>query len=367
MARQRSSGFTIIELLVVVSIIALLIGILLPAVGKARTQARTTISQANLRNLGTAHASYAAAWGDRQFTLIDDNISTYGSTPNAAFNGYEQSNGIEHPPILLGWAKKFSTGQYLNWILGSAGNSAYQPITFVPEPGTGGERFGSFRLANVQAFNRFVGRRFYDPVYYAPNDTAPYQFVSPAFDSPYEYHLKENWGYSIPWSSYCMSPAAMYAPEVMRRPDLGGWQNPWLLRAGFRTPAFSQCLYPGLKTHMLEHHWVQNKIGPDCNPGFGIDGTYGGCEPYYFNHAWESSPITLFFDGHVEAVGVRRTMRADGRMRTQSGGDEMAGLWSRDTPWGEDGYFIQYWYDQAATSFHILTTEGIRGRDVLSE
>ena len=43
------------------------------------------------------------------------------------------------------------------------------------------------------------------------------------------------------------------------------------------------------------------------------------------------------------------------------------GLWSRDTYLGEDGYFIDYGYDQAATSFHILTTDGIRGRDVVSK
>lgn len=73
--RGRRSAFTLIELLVVVAIIALLIGILLPALGEARKSGRITIDQSNLKQLMTACASYATDYKDRNasFTVRSDN------------------------------------------------------------------------------------------------------------------------------------------------------------------------------------------------------------------------------------------------------------------------------------------------------
>jgi prepilin-type N-terminal cleavage/methylation domain-containing protein/prepilin-type processing-associated H-X9-DG protein len=57
---RKSAGFSLIELLVVVAIISVLIAIILPAIGKAREQAKTIQCATQLRQLGQAFHNYAA-------------------------------------------------------------------------------------------------------------------------------------------------------------------------------------------------------------------------------------------------------------------------------------------------------------------
>ena len=62
-ARKRSGGFTLVELLTVLAIIAILTAALVPAVGKALHNARRAQAGANLRQIAIAYSTYVNETG----------------------------------------------------------------------------------------------------------------------------------------------------------------------------------------------------------------------------------------------------------------------------------------------------------------
>lgn len=78
----RRSGFTLIEVLVVVAIIALLIAILLPSLAAAKFQSRVTVCQSNLHQLGVGITAYAS----------EQRVIPFGPTVDMLFAPFLEGN-----------------------------------------------------------------------------------------------------------------------------------------------------------------------------------------------------------------------------------------------------------------------------------
>ncbi len=358
MNRVHRRGFSSSELFALTLIAAVGLAATIPVLARTRAGSGIAGSMANIMTIGVAHVLYASDWNGRQVTWVVDDLSIYGSV-----NNYNQVHGCHgswpflgcHPAIRWGFG---SDGWLYSYPMVNSGyHWALEAINFQG----GAAYFGHFRFPNTRPLHDYVNGRVYDPVFFAPLDTLPLEIVEPSFQLPVEYDES----HSPPiWTSYSMSPAAMFSPDVMRSNADGGWQHPWSIPMGHQSPGFFEPTYPALKTLILEHHWLQGAPAP-CNPAIDCFGCVLPCEPYYFNHGVDSSPVTLFYDLNVRLMSNAEVLAADQLVLKQTGGVD--GLWHRGTPFGENGYVIDFGIDGVPLSHHILTTDGILGRDTLGE
>jgi len=99
MTRRHGCGFTLIETLISCALIAMLIGLLLPALGDVRRASRRAVSTANLRSHAQIFAAYTGDWKDTY---------PYFTTATAT------SSVVRNPARDIAWVVPFF-GAHLSW------------------------------------------------------------------------------------------------------------------------------------------------------------------------------------------------------------------------------------------------------------
>lgn len=252
---RRKNAFTLIELLVVIAIIALLIGILLPALGQAQKSAKNVLSQSNLRSLNTGAANYAS-----------DNSDAIFSYTWRAGGTYTMPDGRTKTPTDDQEAAAFQNQEILQRVTGRiTGTKKIQNFSArLPH-----RRYSHLVLldflTNVQPepiaaspFDRNLIQWQENPLEYGPGSGVPYaDGIEPGYDTDTNWPtnpVRQRWPFA---STYQMVPAAWNTDGIAGSPTyIPVSDTPHLMQGGQGIPLgrrkFTQVAHPSGKVMLFE-------------------------------------------------------------------------------------------------------------------
>ncbi|MGQ0628862.1 MAG: prepilin-type N-terminal cleavage/methylation domain-containing protein [Phycisphaerales bacterium] len=252
---RRTSGFTLIELLVVIAIIALLVSLLLPALGLARDAARTVKCGSNLRQISVA-------------------IASYGTDAKDAIVGSPATSGFQCLPASTNSAAGYlkATPQTFNGIAAQTWDF-YGPLLY--SQGFQGPNDGAENQTELLRGDRFNWYRDH-PMFACPSNAVTATVFTGGSGGPAPSNLGAGTmiGYNMSTQFTSTEDSSPYGT--------GNRLGVGIDRRGYK-PFINRVGTPALKVAVFEGHRYSNQTtSPDIDAGIAGDfgGGFGGVGPW---------------------------------------------------------------------------------------
>jgi prepilin-type N-terminal cleavage/methylation domain-containing protein/prepilin-type processing-associated H-X9-DG protein len=306
-------GFTLIELLVVIAIIALLISILLPALGKAREAGRNIACASTVRQLALAQATYMNDWKEWY-------ACRYTSGAEADATG---------GAALLGDTTSITPTSNFDWISPTMGEAANLPINRARRTIA---IFNQWRCASATQFNQTLyGTAADQPEFdqaFAESGARQISYLQPA-------------GFSL-WSRSAPESVRKYRRRdgsEFIRPNTapnGQWPNPVTIPDTW-TPVLSKVGIQASNKALVAdgtRYWENDHLDFDVNPAPASYGSFTDTPSYIESTAYgRNSPWS------PQGQNLRLTFRHAGNINVGFFDGSVRSL-TKDTTWRR----VDYWY-----------------------
>lgn len=332
--KSRRAAFTLIELLVVVAIIALLVSILLPALGQSRKQAKGIVCRSNQRSLAQGMGTYIVDYGS-----IAPCLTNYAYSPNPVVAQLRWQGGKD-------------------WLgVGDQAGGANAFVMGDPNDPNSGNPKG---FAAAPKFGKLFPYVKQEKVYLCPEDK-PARRVTGSTNTGSAAELGGNGKFSFSMFSIL----GLRAPEKIlgRFPDAGGASR----GAG---PARRRAPTPPMaRVPVFVEENPLRANGSNMEANFNFDDSVVARHPAYSMRlgriGTDSTPKKLrqgmtsiaFLDGHVDPVPVNEGFSKSDVMPTVAGGNGFEGI-----PYTAQGLLWYYGledmeFDSTTSTYNVVVIQ----------